>query len=154
MIGDKTKRRTWVEWDWERELAWIPVRLRTGIEEFWLDAWGRGPDCWIKDGPQQKSEPTGTRGQVRLRSGEVVSGRWVHTWNNMGALVTDAGDPHHGLSNRMFHKGDQVPPAIRCRSCAKWVSAHARCTLDQGHEGEHSLAPSTGFEWSQEASWS
>lgn len=85
------RRRTWPEFTWPE---WVPAELRKHIEGFHSDAWGRGPDGWEESSraPYNEGRPLGERVEARRLGGDGwVAGRFVHTWNNMAAVVLDDG---------------------------------------------------------------
>lgn len=89
---------TWVEYPWP---DWVPVEQRLQIESFWLDSWGRGPRGWLRDHALQHVPATGARigydldsfGWARVNKMSVsgLTGLYLHSWNNIGRIVTDDG---------------------------------------------------------------
>ena len=98
---DKLKDTTWSSFQWEE---WIPASLRKLIEDFWSESYGRGPWSWLRDHAIQQVPRTGARGTFAaehsswLTTNKMatrgVTGRYVHLWNNIGRVVTDAGEIH------------------------------------------------------------
>jgi hypothetical protein len=82
------KRPTWSEYRWPN---WVPLEVRQQIERFWSDKNGRGPEEWEENAtaPYNDGAPLGTQVRRRALGGErtVVSGRYVHRWNNIGCVV-------------------------------------------------------------------
>lgn len=81
----------WADFAWP---AWIPKTERCLIEEFWSEKWGRGPRAWAKSeaDPYNGGVRTGERARMwSLGARVVVIGRFVHRWNNIGAIVRDDG---------------------------------------------------------------
>jgi hypothetical protein len=82
------KRPTWSEYRWP---DWVPLEVRQQIERFWSDKNGRGPEEWEKNATARTTtarrwapKSTGLRSAVKRT---VVSGRYVHRWNNIGCVV-------------------------------------------------------------------
>lgn len=95
---------TWAEYTWP---DWVPEGVRTPIEEFWSESWGRGPRTWIRSGQEQGAPEFGA--VVTMRNGfgkddPMATGRFVHAWNNIGRLVFDDGT----FGYTSFHKGMPV----------------------------------------------
>ncbi len=90
----------WADFQWP---SWVPAKSRASIEDFWREEWGRGPRAWRKDNHGQIMPATGARvgyrvdghgwaGLVPALSPEAVGqGRYIHHWNNIGALLLDDG---------------------------------------------------------------
>jgi protein gp37 len=88
---------TWSEWNagglWP---DWVPERWRHNIESFWADDWRRGPRAWLQSAIDQNAAPHGaimTSTDPLVGKGPVT-GRFLHTWNNMCVLVDEAGEAH------------------------------------------------------------
>lgn len=89
---------TWKEYTWP---DWVPAEQRKQIESFWSESWGGGPRAWLRDHVIQQVPATGARGIWTVRDSnwaEVnkmatvgASGRYLHSWNNMGRIITDDG---------------------------------------------------------------
>lgn len=86
----------WADFVWP---DWIPEHDRVLIQDFWSDKWGRGPREWAKDAAAPyNNAPTGTRVRTWVTvDGHrvVVSGRYIHRWNNIGRVVLDDGTVMH-----------------------------------------------------------
>jgi hypothetical protein len=86
------KRPTWSEYRWP---DWVPIEVRQQIERFWSDKNGRGPGDWEKNAtdPYNGGAPLGTQVHRLALGGKriVVSGRYVHRWNNIGCVVLPDG---------------------------------------------------------------
>jgi protein gp37 len=92
---------TWDGYPWP---TWVPGEQRSQIEKFWNVRDGRGPRGWRDDNRVQRTPASGARVGVQLRNGgwgNVVPalsceaarhGRWLHSWNNIGRVVTDDGE--------------------------------------------------------------
>lgn len=78
----------WASFPWPE---WIPLNLREQIEKFWLEPWGRGPHAWIRDMASQGAPAFGERATLYWMKGETITGRVVHTWNNMARVLLDDG---------------------------------------------------------------
>lgn len=114
---------SWSSYSWEE---WVPPSLRKLIEDFWSESYGRGPAAWLRDHAVQRVPESGARvvlaagGHGWLKTEKMatdgVRGRYVHLWNNIGRVVTDAGEIHpasggHGSGwlSRWYDKGDYRP---------------------------------------------
>lgn len=68
---------------------WVPEKLRQQIEDFWCASMGRGPKEWIA------SCSTPRFGEIvslpLLIGSQLEEGRFVHRWNNLGAVVRTDG---------------------------------------------------------------
>ena len=78
---------SWADWQWP---DWVPARVRTAIESFWSEKWGRGPRAWMADMHDQGAPPFGS--VVTMNDGFTarstqVTGRYVHAWNNIGRIA-------------------------------------------------------------------
>lgn len=92
---------SWSEVVWP---TWVPFKVREQIESFWSASYNRGPSDYEKsasssyNGGCGRAENIPTFGEeVTLpgrSTGEVVTGRWVHAWNNIGRLVSADGTVH------------------------------------------------------------
>lgn len=108
--------KTWAEWN-EAGLwpDWMPEKWRDHIQNFWGDDLSRGPGQWIQSCHHQGSPPFGARmSDLESISGDLITGRWIHTWNNMGVIVDDEGVAHVSSTPRA---GLFDPSA---RDCASW----------------------------------
>lgn len=89
-------KRTWAEYVWP---DWVPAALRQQIQEFWAESFHRSPDEWERNaqgegsGCRERPWPAlGDTVEGICRHGEVVvTGRYVHAWNNMGRIVESDG---------------------------------------------------------------
>ncbi|MFE6903838.1 DUF5131 family protein [Streptomyces sp. NPDC057717] len=98
---------TWAEWTWP---DWAPAKVRTQIEEFWAEDWGRSPRHWISDMYQQGAPPFGARlsmGDGFGHKPDQVVGRFVHCWGNIGRLVLDD-DPDREFAYTSFGSRDRA----------------------------------------------
>lgn len=85
---------TWSAFPWPE---WVPPAWREHVERFWSAFYGRSPKQWLQDVRGQGSPPVGAEVTCSVLSGDRrqrLTGRWLHTWNNMGALVTPDGVAH------------------------------------------------------------
>jgi hypothetical protein len=83
--------RTWAEWEWP---DWVPAGVREQVESFWLEKWGRGPQAWIRNAIEQGAPDFGavvTLGDGFGPNPPLVTGHFVHAWNNIGRLVLGDG---------------------------------------------------------------
>ncbi len=85
--------RSWSDFVWP---SWVPAQIQTDIESFWNPQWGRGPNAWMRGAIENGQPPIGTLGRYRsFRRGEpLIDGRFVPAWNNIGRVITDAGEVH------------------------------------------------------------
>ena len=85
-------RRSWAGFEWPE---WVPTEVREAVESFWgPESFGRGRDNYEKacDFAYGPVAPMGERVPCwKLMGRTVVSGRYVHLWNNIGAVVRDDG---------------------------------------------------------------
>lgn len=80
-----TEAKTWAEYSWP---DWVPERERKLVEDFWSDSWHRGPQEYHRDMNSQRAPIFGATATLRKLCGdEPVTGRFVHRWNNIGAVV-------------------------------------------------------------------
>jgi len=89
-VRQTTTATTWTEWTWPE---WVPEKLRADIESFWLEKWGRGPAQWLEGAAQREAPELGeevTMLHVCSRT-EKATGKFVHRWNNIGAVVRPDG---------------------------------------------------------------
>ena len=93
--------RTWAEWTWP---DWVPAKVREQIEGSWTEKWGQGPHSWMRDMHVQGAPPFGATLQMEDGFGSnppLVTGRYVHAWNNIGRLVLDD-DPNREYAHTSF----------------------------------------------------
>jgi hypothetical protein len=85
-----TLPKSWAEY---RFPEWVPERLQRSIKDFWREEWGRSPRSWLEGAaaPYNHHPEFGTEVRAKGFRGDVVFGRWVPLWNNIGALVLDDG---------------------------------------------------------------
>ncbi|MBB3608623.1 phage Gp37/Gp68 family protein [Rhizobium sp. BK602] len=85
--------RDWADFVWP---SWVPEGVRKDIESFWNPEWGRGPNAWMRGAIENGQPLLGTTGQYEtFRCGEpLIEGRFVPAWNNIGRVITDAGEVH------------------------------------------------------------
>lgn len=77
----------WEDFCWP---DWVPQDLRAQIEEFWSWSMGRGPSDWVQyDNYEPRFGDTVT--MTVLVGHEKITGRYVHRWNNIGAIVKSDG---------------------------------------------------------------
>ncbi|NUP13824.1 MAG: DUF5131 family protein [Polyangiaceae bacterium] len=89
---------SWKDYVWPE---WVPAEQRKQIEEFWSESWGRGPRSWLRDHIAQDVPATGARitcavdklgwATVNKTAHSGVTGRYLHSWNNIGRIVKDDG---------------------------------------------------------------
>jgi hypothetical protein len=80
-----TEAKTWAEFTWP---DWVPERERKLVEDFWADKYTRGPQEYFRDLKVQRAPIFGATATLRKLCGdEHVTGRFVHHWNNIGAVV-------------------------------------------------------------------
>lgn len=78
--------------DWPE---WVPAKIRDEIEHF--HSWHDGADGWRSSAIRNGAPDLGARVTLPLagRKGmQMVTGRHVHAWNNIGRLVSDDGSTH------------------------------------------------------------
>ena len=63
------------------------------IRDFWREEWGRSPRAWLEAAaaPYNRHPEIGTMVYAKGFRGDVVVGRWIPLWNNIGAVVLDDG---------------------------------------------------------------
>ncbi|HKY40722.1 MAG TPA: VVA0879 family protein [Polyangiaceae bacterium] len=84
-----TDAKTWLEYTWP---DWVPARERELVEDFWSDKSGRGPREYHRDMSIQSAPIFGVCVTLRKLCGDnKVTGRYVHRWNSIGAVVLDDG---------------------------------------------------------------
>ena len=104
---------TWEEWNslnlWP---DWVPQRVRDLIEKFWVESFHGGPQEWLRDSICQRSAPCGAKMTHTdcLGKDKVVTGRFIHTWNNMCMLIDDQGE-HNVASTPSRNIFDPGPPS-------------------------------------------
>lgn len=89
--------KTWSEWNAKKLWPdWVPEKWRSHIEGFWSESYGRSPVAWLKSAIQNNCPPHGAMmtDTSPLGSKIPVTGRFLHTWNNMCVLIDDGGKPH------------------------------------------------------------
>ncbi len=89
---------SWAEFVWPE---WVPGEQRRQIEGFWSASDGRGPRAWLRDHVVQQVPATGARitcavskdgwAKVNKMATSGASGRYLHSWNNIGRIITDDG---------------------------------------------------------------
>lgn len=89
---------TWAEWN-SRDLwpHWVPEKWRRLIENFHNESWGRSPNSWLQGTLTNGCPPFGatmTCDDCIGKKGVTITGRFVHTWNNMCILVDSIGEAH------------------------------------------------------------
>lgn len=107
---------SWEAFAWPE---WVPMAVRTAIEEFWSSELGRGPSQWGRSCAEYRAPDLGTVVGIRYlnKSGwgavcsandprAVVLGRYVHCWNNIGRVVRDDGSYHYVFISSTW---DSVP---------------------------------------------
>lgn len=97
LADPKSAPSTWEGFPWPE---WIPADQREQIEKFWSTTYGRGPQSWFRDHEVQGMPHTGEMittedifSKARDEEGRrpMRTGRYIHSWNNMGRLVLDDG---------------------------------------------------------------
>jgi hypothetical protein len=84
-----TEAKTWAEYSWPE---WVPARERKLVEDFWSDKYQRGPQEYHRDLRIQRAPIFGAHVTLTVLFGDgPVTGRFVHRWNNIGAVVLDDG---------------------------------------------------------------
>jgi hypothetical protein len=84
-----TEVKQWSAWTWPE---WVPAKLRSEVESFWSEKHGRSPKEWLDDAARREAPNLGDAATLRrICSEERVTGRFVHKWNNIGAIVKDDG---------------------------------------------------------------
>jgi hypothetical protein len=81
----------WADFVWPE---WVPERERRLIEDFWREAWGRGPREWAEANAQPCNDAPPSGSRARMWNGfarHVASGRYVYRWGNLGSIVRDDG---------------------------------------------------------------
>lgn len=101
---------SWAEVAWP---DWVPMEVRAQIESFWAASYHRWPSdyeksaCGPYNGGGGRSENMPMFGELVTlpgwRPGEVVTGRWVHAWNNIGRVI-DADGTVHCLSTCHYRR--------------------------------------------------
>jgi len=72
---------------------WVPWDLRQSIQSFWFPEWGRGPRQWLESARENRMPRFGQQVRMcQLTTDELITGRFVHAWNNIGRVVTDKGE--------------------------------------------------------------
>jgi hypothetical protein len=89
---------SWSEVVWP---DWVPLNVREQIESFWSASYNRCPADYEKSASSSYNGGLGRAENIPFfgdlvtlpgwSPGEVVTGRWVHAWNNIGRLVTADG---------------------------------------------------------------
>jgi len=88
MLNERIANQTWNNFHWPE---WVPEKIKKEIEEFHSDAWGRGPASWMEGAERNKSPLLGDRVRVHDFQGNLVIGRFIYAWNNVGRLLSDDG---------------------------------------------------------------
>jgi hypothetical protein len=88
----------WADYQWE---DWVPAEVRTAIENFWDDKWGRSPKDWSESAKSNGAPELGTMVRAKSFDGKPVEGRYVHAWNNVGRVV----------------QGDRSVACVCCEDC-------------------------------------
>jgi len=105
--------KSWDVFPWP---DWVPEDLQRSIEKFWFPEWGRGPEQWLDDARSHRMPRFGQCVRMKqLLTEKLVTGRFVYAWNNIGRLVTSAGDvvcvsnpgPLIGHQGRNWQRGQQ-----------------------------------------------
>lgn len=80
--------KTWAEFGWPH---WVPADHRKQVEKFW--DWHGGPQGYLKNMRERGAPAFGHVVELsRMGSGEPPVGRFMHRWNNIGAVLTDEGE--------------------------------------------------------------
>ena len=66
------------------------LKVQVQVECFW-GCFGRKPINWWQNGPEQKMPAFGQWVRMVTFQDEIVYGRYVHAWNNIGRLVLPDG---------------------------------------------------------------
>ena len=84
LLGD------WTDYNWP---SWVPLDVRTQVEEFWSPMCGRTPRAWIESTVNEGQPRLGERvnAEELCPSSRVLTGKWVPCWNNIGRVVFDDG---------------------------------------------------------------
>lgn len=101
--------KRWADWSWPE---WVPEEIRSQVEGFWDETWGRSPRTWMHDMHQQGAPAFGS--VVTLNSGfgsnaPTVTGRYVHAWNNIGRIVLGDGTYAYTSFNTQTSRRQQQP---------------------------------------------
>jgi len=86
-----TLPKTWAEYDWA---DWVPQKVRDSIEHFWSADQRRSPKDWEASRQQNDAPELGRAISCRDLRNNLIEGKYVHAWNNMGRLITADGTVH------------------------------------------------------------
>lgn len=81
---------TWDAVEWPE---WVPESVRQGVSRFWGERSGSSPADYERSMAYERIPRFGEVVTLSM-SGESVTGRYVHAWNNIGRVVDDAGNVH------------------------------------------------------------
>ncbi|WP_043620424.1 phage Gp37/Gp68 family protein [Ensifer sp. ZNC0028] len=95
----KGPKRAWDTFSWPQ---WVPEKVRKQVEDFWRTEYGRGPDAWLRSAIENGQHPMGTAGSYQRCTSkqELIEGRFIPAWNNIGRVVTEDGETQvvsHGI---------------------------------------------------------
>lgn len=103
---------TWSEVCWPK---WVPPAVCEQIESFWSASYNRCPADWEKSASSAYNGGLGRLENIPYfgehvtlpgwSPGEMVTGRWVHAWNNIGRVITADG-AYHCLSTCHFRRNE------------------------------------------------
>lgn len=94
---------TWEEFAWP---SWVPGEIRTQIQEFWAERYGRSPREWAQHAHWNRYPLFADRCiAFVIRNDQPIHGRYVHCWNNIGRLVDAHGHWHAVYEARSLDEG-------------------------------------------------
>jgi hypothetical protein len=124
LLAPQEAPETWADFPWPE---WIPANQREQIEKFWNVEWGRGPRAWFRDHEVQCMPFTGERittedifSRARDEEGRrpSVTGRYIHSWNNMGRIVLD--DGRTLTISASYRSAARYAGTSRCLGCYRY----------------------------------
>ena len=85
----------WSEYKWPK---WVPQKVRSEIESFWSNEWGRDYHQWLAGcyAPYNYQPHIGAKVHInrppwQCKGRKVRVGKWIPAWNNMARIVLSDG---------------------------------------------------------------
>ena len=85
-MNELIANRTWNNFHWPE---WVPAEVKKQIMSCYAEAWGEGPASWLEGAIRNRAPIFGDRVRVTGFRDQVLEGRLVFAWNEIGRIVTD-----------------------------------------------------------------
>lgn len=138
------KAETWDKFEWP---DWVPEKLRKMVENFWSPKLDRGPRQWHAGATADFNGHPAFGAEVAVRDWHnkeiAYVGRWVPTWNNMGAVVLSGGTFVISSTNDFVDK--EIAHMMQTKEARRKVLARCDCPVDGEVMGISTHCPVHGY---------